>query len=83
MKLCLSFVFQKAKLLHQLKVVHEYTQRNKHAIMRERAHKHQAQLAKREALKEKDRKKAKSELYRVLGKMQQAKAARDRGRSST
>ncbi|XP_076448123.1 ribosome biogenesis protein BMS1 homolog isoform X3 [Babylonia areolata] len=72
---------KKAKFLHQLKVVHEFNMRTKHAIMRQRAHKHSLQMEKRAAEKDQKLKTSRQEVYRQLGKMERAKAARERGRS--
>ncbi|PVD24966.1 hypothetical protein C0Q70_15462 [Pomacea canaliculata] len=67
-----------AKMMHMLKTVHEHRQRTEHAKMRVRAHKHQKQKELEEENKAMKLKKARTELYRVLGKMERTKKKHNR-----
>nr|KAG5696027.1 hypothetical protein BaRGS_013933 [Batillaria attramentaria] len=63
-----------AKMVHMLKTVHEHRMRTQHAQMRQRAHDHQKKMSKQAEERERKQKDARHELYRVLGKMERAKA---------
>ncbi|KAL8565002.1 hypothetical protein ACOMHN_003378 [Nucella lapillus] len=59
---------KKAKFLHQLKVVHDFNVRSKHAIMRQRAHKHMKELQKKAVQRDEKMKDVRKDLYRLMGK---------------
>jgi hypothetical protein len=83
-KITLVWIFcvQKLKFMKMLKVIHEHNMRNKHAVMRKRAHEHQKKQAREAAKGERKQKDVKKDLYRMIGKMEKAKAARERSRKN-